>query len=534
VIRHAFREVLSHRPAGRLVRAGRPVLRMLFPQESLTGSSLIEATFAPSDVPDARLYSRLKTTAAGILRTILGEGDERPQDVKRAERRGAGRLYANERVDADLLCQHAQQRCIEAIKSLPRVLVAHDTVEFDLHGRYEPDDAGPLRSSEARGYLLHHGVVLDARNDARVGILYMKAWTRPFPKGTRPEGKACVRRAWDNEDDKWAAGVEQAHKALEHEGFRGHVRHLADHEGSSYASLVKAKRRKRDYVARTKVDRSIAEGSGKLFEYLLEQPVVQRGTIAVEEDPKSVARGTTRRRREAQVEVHFAAVTLQATCNYKGHWYRKGLPLSAVYVDEPEPPAGSEPLSWMLLSIEPVRTKSEAEEAVLDYKDRWGVEDINKVFKSGCHAELAVVPDLAAFRRLLAVAWPIAAHIARWTYAARVQPLELAAPHLDDDTIEMLKQACRYHHLSLPRRPWTLHDVILRLAQMGGYELRKDRPPGWKVIWRGWRVFNNFWDHMRFARKQVAEQAQPGRRRKRTAPVPVLQRPSSAAEPGRD
>src|SRR5437773_8640 len=124
---------------------------MLLLQEPLSGQGLIEATFQPEDVPDARLYRRLKTTADGILRAMMNEGDERPQDVKRAERRGASRLYMNVRVDADLLCQHAQKRCIETIKSLPRVLVAHDTVEFDLHGRDEPADAGPLRSSQARG-----------------------------------------------------------------------------------------------------------------------------------------------------------------------------------------------------------------------------------------------------------------------------------------------------------------------------------------------------------------------------------------------
>jgi hypothetical protein len=468
---------------------------------------------------------------------MLNEGDERPQDVKRAERRGASRLYANERVDADLLCQHAQQRCVEAILPLPKVLVAHDTVEFDLHGRYEPDDAGPLRSSQARGYLLHHGVVLDPRNDARVGILYMNTWTRPFPKGKQPEGKIDVGRAWDNEDDKWSTGVEQAEKALQRAGFRGHVRHVADNEGSSYSSLVKAKRRKRDYVPRTKIDRNIAEGSGKLFEYMLEQPVVRRWAIEVEEDPKSSARGATRRRREAQVEVRFAPVTLQRPSNYTGRWYRDGLPVSAVYVYEPEPPAGSEPLSWMLLSTEPIRTQVDAEEVVLDYKDRWGVEDINKVLKSGCHAELAVVPDLAAFRRLLAVAWPIAAHIARWTYAARVRPLEPAAPHLGDEAIAMLKLACHYHHLALPRRPWTLRDATLRLAQMGGYEPRKDQPPGWKVIWRGWRVFNNFWDHMRFAESHDAPLAnalapRDGPARRTVGSVTVFPFAGSAAKPG--
>jgi len=504
---------------------------MLLPDEPMTGGALIEATFQPEDVPDARLLRRLKTTANGMLRAMMGEGDERPQNVKRAERRGASRLYVNVRLNADLLGQQAQRCCVEAIKSLRRVLVAHDTVEFDLHGRYEPADAGPLRSSQARGYLLHHGVVLDPTNDARLGILYMLVWTRPFPEGKRPEGTHPVEPAWHNEDDKWGCGVNLSEKALARGGFQGHVRHLVDNEGSSYASLVRAKRRGRDYIARTKVERNIAEGSGKLFEYLLEQPVVQRWTIEVEEDPKSIARGTSRRRRRAQVEMRFASVTLQPTCNYTGRWYREGLPVSAVYVYEPEPPAGSEPLSWMLLSVQPIGSKAAAEEVVLDYKNRWGVEDINKVLKSGCHAELAVVPDIDAFRRLLAVAWPIAMHIARWTYAARVCPLEPAAPHLGDEAIDVLKLACRYHHLPLPHRPWTLSDVILRLAEMGGYEPRKDQPPGWKVIWRGWRVFNNFWDHLRFIRDQEAALTSPVGRAPPLGPEPVLRPAGSAANP---
>jgi hypothetical protein len=498
-------------------------ISMLFPQEPLEGGKLIEATFRPEDVPDARLYSRLKTIAAGLLRSVMAEGDERPLDVKRAQRRGASRLYANERVNEDLLSRQAQQRCVEAILSLPRVLVAHDTVEFDLHGRYEPDDAGPLRSSESRGYLLHHGVVLDPQNDARVGILYMMTWSRPYPDGKRPEGKRHIKRVWDNEDRKWSRGIEQAEATLARAGFQGHIRHLADNEGSSYASLVKAVRRKKDYVARAEVDRNVAESSGKLFAYLLQQPVVQRWSVQVEEEPKSAARGSARLRRTAQVEMRFAAVTLLPGDKYTGRWYRKGLPLWAVYVCEPQPPPGSEALTWMLLCTTPIRSKQDAELAVLDYKDRWGVEDMNKVLKSGCHAELAVVPNLKAFQRLLAVAWPLAVHIVRWTYAARVQPLEPAAPHLGDEALEALKMACRYHHLPLPRRPWTLHDVIVRLAQIGGYEPRKDRQPGWKVIWRGWRAFNNFWDHLRFLRRQqVAPPPKSPRSHQGTSP-PVLQ-----------
>jgi hypothetical protein len=345
---------------------------MLMPGEALKGAELIEQTFRPEDVPDERLFRRLRITGDAMLRSVLGEGDERPEKQRRAERRGASRLYANTRVDADRLCQRAQERTVEAIKALPRVLVAHDTVEFDVHGRHEPADAGPLRSNFARGYLVHHGVVLDPSNDARVGLLYMSSWTRQYPEGTRPADKIRVPKMWDNEDKKWSRGVEAAHKALKKYGFQGHVRHLCDHEGSSYASLAKLKHRKRDCVVRTQFDRNIAEGNGKLNAYMSEQPVAKRWEVPIEEDLNPAARGMTRRRRTASVEMRFANVTLQPSGAYRGRLYRKGLKLGVVYVCEPNPPEGHKPVSWMLLCTTPVDSTNQAVDVVLDFRTGGG------------------------------------------------------------------------------------------------------------------------------------------------------------------
>src|SRR5262249_10107500 len=153
----------------------------------------------------------------------------------------------------------------------------------------------------------------------------------------------------------------------------------------------------------------------------------------------------------------------------------------------------------MLLTVTPVKTTREALDVVDHYTCRWGAEDIYKILKSACHAELATVPDLVAFQRLLAFVSPIAAHIARWTYAARVDGRALALPHIGAEALDALEEACVYHELELPHHPWTIRDVIDRLARMGGFEPRKEREPGWKVIWRGWRVFSNFWDHLRYA-----------------------------------
>ena len=471
---------------------------MLMMGEPLGGKELVEATFKPDDVPDERLYRRMRTMGDGMLRSILAEGDERPEKTKRAEERGAARFIANDRVDADVLAARAGQRSVEAILKLPEIVVAHDTSEFDEHGRNEPPDAGPLRSSEARGYMVHAGTLLDPTCEARTGVLYVRAWTRPYPQGKpRPEGHQGVERVWKNEDDKWFWGVQRAELTLQRHGYKGRVIHAADDEGSSYNTLAKNKRAHRCYIARTEKDRCIREG-GKLFDYMRALPKSTSWELEVEEPSDSHARGVSRPRRTARVELRYAPVTLLPTNRYHGRRYRRGLEVWAVYVSEPGAPEGVEPLEWMLLTVMPVETAKAARNVVSYYTCRWGAEDIYKIVKSGCHAELATVPDLDGFQRLMAFAWPIAAHIARWTYAARVTRHELALPHVGQEVLDVLKEACRYHRLELPHHPWTIHDLVDRLARMGGYEPRKDREPGWKVIWRGWRVFSNFWDHLRY------------------------------------
>ena len=476
---------------------------MLIPGEPLSGKQLVEVTFTPDDVPDERLFRRMRTMGEGMLRSVLEEGDERPETTKRAEQRGAARFFANERVQADVLAARAGQRSVEAILKLPVVVVAHDTSEFDEHGRYEPPDAGPLRSSNARGYLLHVGALLDPTCEARIGILYQRAWTRPFPQGKpRPEGHRGVTREWKNEDDKWFWGVRRADKTLQRHNVVGQVVHVADDDGSSFNTLAKCKHAHAFYIARTQKDRCIREG-GKLFDHMRALPLSTHWDLEVEEPHGNHARGAARPRRTARVELRYARVTLQRGHPYRGRRYARGLEVWAVYVSEPHAPKGIEPLEWMLLATMPVETVKAALDVVGFYGCRWGVEDIYKIVKSGCHAELATVPDLAGFQRLMAFVWPIAAHIARWTYAARVTRNAPALPHLGKDALDLLKEACRYHRLPLPHHPWTIHDVIERLAQMGGYEPRKDREPGWKVIWRGWRVFSNLCDHWNYIRSAV-------------------------------
>lgn len=129
-------------------------------------------------------------------------------------------------------------------------------------------------------------------------------------------------------------------------------------------------------------------------------------------------------------------------------------------------------------------------------------EEFHKILKSGLDLEGQHVKDLQGFQRVLAVLTPIASHLARWTHAARVTPHEPAAGHVAPATLLALGEASLRHGLPLPPGPWTIADVLGRLAELGGYEPRRDRRPGWMVIWRGWRVLQTFWTTYEFAQQR--------------------------------
>ena len=120
---------------------------------------------------------------------------------------------------------------------------------------------------------------------------------------------------------------------------------------------------------------------------------------------------------------------------------------------------------------------------------------------------------------MLAVLLPVSLHLVRWAYAWRADPKALARTQVPADVLVALKSACRYYELPLPRREWTIKDVVLRLAALGGYEHRPDRTPGWLVLWRGWRRLLDYWRLVHFARNaspaELPDKPAPGEPRKR-------------------
>jgi hypothetical protein len=71
----------------------------------------------------------------------------------------------------------------------------------------------------------------------------------------------------------------------------------------------------------------------------------------------------------------------------------------AIHAIEDEPPAGIEPIEWMLLSSVPTHSPEQALERLQWYARRWTIETWHRVLKSGCRIEARQFGTLERFVR---------------------------------------------------------------------------------------------------------------------------------------
>lgn len=479
---------------------------MLLSELRLEPRALASAVWSSECVPELRLWHRLlKVVALLFLRF-----DDPTTRLPRAPRRGAQRFWDNPRVSATSLLRSAQRPAFDALAAHATVLVAHDTTEVNRTGPNEPDDAGPLRSNTARGYLVHSAVALTVDEHRPLGVLDTQVWTRSW-KLKQQDHKH--RPNHQRESIKWRRGIRRVAAEARERKLPTTLIHLMDREGDVHANFEFARRHKHLVVVRAAHDHRVRGSTGMLWSTLQARPVASAWSQSVRNelsnDLRKQARAAGRDeldaleaahkragpRREAQLQLRFASVTLENT--KKG---KKAVEVAAILVQENNAPAGSEAVEWMVLTTCEVSEASQARAVMKHYEARYGIEPVHRIWKSGLHLESETVANVESFRRLMSVYVPLATQIARWTYVSRETPRAPAAPHVAPRTLAILKEACRFRKIALPRRAWTIEDLVMRLAQLGGYEPRPDRKPGWIVIWRGWRELQRFEAIFNFAK----------------------------------
>jgi len=238
---------------------------------------------------------------------------------------------------------------------------------------------------------------------------------------------------------------------------------------------------------------------GYLKEYVQGLPELGSYTMDVQRQKGRKAR------KQAEFSVRGGAILLLPPHAKHGLHGDDPLPIYVVYVREVNPPAGEEPIEWMLLTNEPVVTFDDAWRVISWYEQRWVIEEYHKAMKTGCRIEDIQFTAVERLQPAIALLSGVALTLLNLRDASRRPDASTrrAATLFAAEYVEVLS-VWRYRKL---RNDLTVHDFFFALARLGGHQNRKsDHRPGWLVLWRGWMKLQYMLDgYLAAKRKKCGE-----------------------------
>jgi len=257
---------------------------------------------------------------------------------------------------------------------------------------------------------------------------------------------------------------------------------VSDREGDLYDLFVAAQAPtvapagpRVQLLVRAQHDRQVAHPQKYLWDFLAAQRVAGRLKI-------KVPRRDGQPGRLATLAIRYAPVTLCAPCLKSD---QPALKLWAVEARETRPPQGATPVCWRLLTTLPVASLEAAVEKIRWYAQRWQIEVMHKVLKSGCQVEQRQLETAARLQRVVRVDLIVAWRVLGLCKAGRATPDGLASDWLS--AAEWRALTCYMHERAQPpRRSPTVRQAVRWIAQLGGFlGRRRDGDPGPIVVWRG-------------------------------------------------
>jgi hypothetical protein len=420
-----------------------------------------------ADLPEQRLQSRL---TAILVDTIERPSASIPQAAgDDGQAKATYRFYANDRVTTAALHRgvalEAARRCLDQ----DVLLVVQDTTTLNFTGLHSIPELGPIDSGGlARGVHLHTAWVVSTSGQV-IGILDQQYWARP---------QAGQPGAAEKESGQWINGIDAARDALyQAAGDRPVPRliHVMDREGDAYEVMMAVEDAGDSAIIRCAQNRRVDAPLATAHEAVRSQPVLCRTTVLVD-------RKAGVPQRSAWVEVRSMAVTLVADLSKYPHAW--SMTWNLVEVWEFAPPPGTEPVHWLLWTLEPAATADEALEVVRKYTCRWPIEEVHLVLKSGCKVEDLRLETWDGLEKAVTVKAAVAARIVSLRDLARETPAAPASTVLSEDEAEVL--VGHFGKGGMKAVELTVGQAVLWIGRLGGHLNRKgDGMPGVRTLWRG-------------------------------------------------
>lgn len=431
----------------------------------------IEDEFGWCDLGDERLHWRLKQIVQDLAAHPSASLPQACADA--AALKATYRFLGHPSVTAaELLLSH-QRANLARLRAHPVVLAVQDTTLLDYTAHPATKGLGPLAQRAAQGLCCHTTLAFTPER-LPLGVLQQQVWVRDAT--TYAQQLEHKRRPiTQKESAKWLRSLEavNAVAALCSDTLLVCV---GDREADVYDLFLTARDPNVHLLVRACRDRGL-KPRGHLKSHLAASPVA--GTVWVRRP-----RQGTQAARQAHLSVRFATVTLRPPKHRTGEKLAS-VEVGVIWAREEHPPAGQDPLDWLLLTTLPLTCVEQARECLAWYCVRWQIEVWHKVLKSGCQIEARQLGHADRLERCLALYSVIAWRLLYATMLARTTPT--LSCELLLERAEWQALYCHVHQRPTPpAQVPDLQTAVGWIGQLGGHLGRKgDGPPGVTVLWRG-------------------------------------------------
>jgi len=399
----------------------------------------------------------------------LGEG--------RAGEMAAHRYLSSSRVTSEGILETLGERTGKACIGR-RVVAAQDTTEVSFSGAAAASRGlGPGGDGKSPGFFIHAVVAVDAEDEAVLGAVGARIWTR----GPDPVAPRRGRPAAAKESRRWTEGAQMAAERL---AGAAQVVVVSDQEGDIYSHFAQ-RPAEVELLVRARHDRALVDG-GTLFERMAGWPAHTQVLVAV------APRGPGDKGRVGQVTISSSRVVIARPASAEAS-DPASLELGLVEVREPNPPPGVEPLLWRLATTLPVDGSEAAREVVRLYRLRWRIEEVFRTLKSdGLRLEETQVRDPVRLFRLAALALGAAARIIQLVDArdGSSRPMSDVLDERFTGAVATLSRSREggSQRQKNPHARGSLAWLSWVVARYGGWNCY-GKPPGPKTMAKGWERF---------------------------------------------
>ena len=358
------------------------------------------------------------------------------------------------------------------------VLAIQDTTTRNYSTHPQTKGLGLLGSHSEKTIGLHlHCPLAVTPKGQPLGLLHSAVWARDKKK----RGPARARHRTpvaQKESRKWLDSLSACQALAPHCPDTTLV-NVTDREGDLYELFAQAlaveEGARVHLLVRSRHDRALAGEDRRLWDTV--GPMRSAGVLTVR-----VGRRGEQPARLATLRVRFRAVTLEAPGRKAG---QPALTLWAIEARETRAPRGARPILWRLLSTRPVTSLEEACEQLGWYAQRWQIEVIHKVRKSGGAIEQRQLETAARLERVLAVDLVVAWRLLALCKAGREEPDAAVSAWLSQSEWEALW--CHVpQRTTPPQQAPGVRQAGRWIARLGGFLGRKsDGEPGPVTLWRG-------------------------------------------------